>query len=426
MPQIIESTEAAPVTESKAVLRLLNGMLHGGEFVLEAGTTLFVVSAPDALHREAGQPEFPENAIFVPVDEGGGNFEVDIGRDQDGVLQIAIRDLSAPEEAPAYVANTVRRIGGLAVALRSQDEAWSHQILTYSGEAATLPVSESAPAHVTKNVRGRGQLLRVAGLALLSLTLAAAVGAMWWVQNATHGGMGLKEAAQKMQTAQRAQSDDLAALLAGAVGRYRVLPGRDGLVYIFAADDRDAAWARQAVARSSYAGQSRIVLKSAEHARIAQLLGGAECSLAYHILRLDNPARPELWLSQERAPLDTAARKALAQRMSVLLPYAETVSVEFLADKTVAQQAAAGLDQLGVAYRKIVNDGSITMAVNGQLADGELQKIRTFVEAFYRQWGTRYIYFSVEMEDDLRKGKSFEYGGGGYVKSGTSHWDFSG
>jgi type III secretion system PrgH/EprH family protein len=444
MPQITESFEGAPIAELNAaptalpnatqnaptaVLRLLNGALRGGEFVLEAGTTLFVVSVPDALHREVGQPEFPENAIFVPVDEGGGNFEVEVGHDQDGMLQIDIRDLRAPEEASAYVANTVRRIDGLAIALRSPQHAWSTEVLIYTGQTAALPAPLEAAAPLSgQNARGKGPRRRgrAAGLALLSMTLAAAVAVMWWSQNTTQVGMGLKEAAQKLQTEQRAQSDELSTLLAGAVGRYRVLPGRDGLVYIFTSDERDAAWARQAIARSSYAARSRIVLKSAEHARIAQMLGGVERSLAYHILRLDNPARPELWLSQERAPLDASARKALAQRMTVLLPYAEAVGVEFLADETVARQAAAGLDQLGVPYRKIVNDGSVTLSVNGQLADGELQKIRTFVEAFYRQWGTRYIYFSVEMEDDLRKGKSFEYGGGGYVKSGASHWDFSG
>jgi type III secretion system PrgH/EprH family protein len=433
MPQITEPIEAVPIVAPgtapgaapTAVLRLLNGTLRGGEFVLEAGTTLFVVSAPDALHREAGQPEFPENAIFVPVDEGGGNFEVDIGSDEDGLLQIAIRDLSAPDGLPAYVANSVRCIDGLAIALRSPQDVWSNEVLTYTGAtAAMLPPPENTPPSSGNNGCGKGA--RIAGLALLSAMLAAAVAVMWWSQHGPQSDRGLKQAVQKVQTAQRAQSAELSALLAGAVGRYRVLPGRDGLVYIFTADERDAAWARQAIARSSYAGQSRIVLKSTEHARIAQLLGGAERALAYHILRLDNPARPELWLSQERAPLDASARKALAQRLTVLLPYAETVSVEFLADKTVAQQAAAGLDQLGVPYRKVVNDSSVTLSVSGQLADGELQKIRTFVETFYRQWGTRYIYFSVEMEDDSRKGKSFEYGVGSYVKSGASHWDFSG
>jgi hypothetical protein len=55
-----------------------------------------------------------------------------------------------------------------------------------------------------------------------------------------------------------------------------------------------------------------------------------------------------------------------------------------------------------------------------------LQKIRGFVETFYRQWGTHYVHYLVEMEDDLRKGKSFEYGAmGSYIKTAPSHWDFS-
>jgi hypothetical protein len=96
-----------------------------------------------------------------------------------------------------------------------------------------------------------------------------------------------------------------------------------------------------------------------------------------------------------------------------------------LSDTVVAQQAAAGLDLLGVRYRKTAHETSATLSISGALADGELQKIRTFVEAFYRQWGRNYIHFSVEMADDWRKGKSFEYGGNGYVKATPSHWDFS-
>ena len=80
---------------------------------------------------------------------------------------------------------------------------------------------------------------------------------------------------------------------------------------------------------------------------------------------------------------------------------------------------------MGVPYKKSVHVSSITLAIDGQLADGELQKLRTFVGNFYRQWGSNYIHFSVEMADDVRKGKSFEYGGGGYLKQAASHWDFS-
>jgi type III secretion system PrgH/EprH family protein len=423
MSQEIDST----VPVSAVVLRLLNGALRGGEFVLESGATLFVLSPPDVLQRDAGQADFPDNAIFIPVDDGDGNFEVDVTAAEDGQPKIALRDLSEFAEAAPYALNTVRRIGGLDIALRAQKDAWSAEVLAYAGDAPaapfeaaiTLPQSDAA-AHIQKEKQG-GKRLRKVIATLLSALFIAAIAAMLWSQYAARPTQDNK-AAQAEQLSQAAQ---WSALLRGAVGQYRVLPGRDGLVYIFAADERDAGWARQAVARSEHAEQARVVQTSVEHARILRLLDGEKRGLAYHILRLDNPARPELWLSAERAPFDAAARSALAQRIAALLPYAETVGVQLLSDAVVMQQAAAGLDLLGVPYRKTAHETSATLSINGSLADGELQKIRTFVEEFYRQWGRNYIHFSVEMADDWRKGKSFEYGGNGYVKATPSHWDFS-
>jgi type III secretion system PrgH/EprH family protein len=438
MSQEYDATKAVPA----AVLRLLNGALRGGEFALDAGITLFVVSSPDAFHHDAGQPDFPDNAIFIPCDEGGANFEVEVRPEEDGALSIHLRDLSDFSEQQPYVANSVRRIGDLDFALCRQGDAWSEEVLTYTGNVS-LPPEPSLPEMELQqhaypepddsvNTKHGGKRIRIISVALVSIFLASALAAILWSQSQSQSSSAPQqttrqaiEKADAALSAQRSQIVESSKLLTGAVGQYRILPGRDGLVYVFAADDRDAAWAQQALSRSAYADKTRIVQNSSERARVVRLLAGTERLLAYYILRLDNPARPELWLSSERAPLDAAARAALAQRMKVLLPYAEEIGIQSLSDSAIEAQAEAGLDRLGVQHKKIEHDSSVTMSIHGELADGELQKIRTFVEAFYQQWGTRYIHFSVEMEDDARKGKSFGYGSGGYVKSAASHWDFS-
>jgi type III secretion system PrgH/EprH family protein len=434
MSQKYDATKTVPA----AVLRLLNGALRGGEFVLDAGVTLFVVSSPDAFHGNAGQPDFPDNAIFIPADHGSANFEVEVTPEENGELGISLRDLSDATGQQPYVANTVRRIGSLDFAVRRQSDAWSEEVLMHAGDTA-LSSSLSSPATESQQQEHTGAVdsghetagqkyrrMPMIGAALAAIFLAGAIAAIIWSQSQPSSA--IQQASEKaiaVRSAQQSQITELSQLLSGAVGQYCILPGRDGLVYVFAADERDAAWAQQALSRSTYADKTRILQNSSERARVVRLLAGTERSLAYHILRLDNPARPALWLSRQRAPLDSAAREALAQRMAVLLPYAEKIDIKSLSDSAIETQAAAGLDRLGVRYKKSEHDSSVTMAIHGELADGELQKLRTFVEAFYQQWGTRYIHFSVEMEDDLRKGKSFEYGSGGYVKPAASHWDFS-
>jgi type III secretion system PrgH/EprH family protein len=432
MSQKTESPQAAPA--AAVVLRLLNGALRGGEFVLETGTTLIVASPPDALLHGAGQTAFPDNAIFVPVDDDGGNFEVDVFISEDGAASIALRDLNdeaggAGHEAP-YVPNTVRRIAGLDIALRWQDEVWSDAVRNHGAKTAEVSAAPQAavetdalsPRQVKQQAAPRATTLRIAGLALLATLLAGTATGLFWMQSAP-GQAGDADAALKQQ--RLSQAAQVATSLRGA-GQYRVLLGRDSLMYVFAADEREASWARQSVARSGEAGKTRVLLKSDEGARIERLLDRMAPAPAYHTVRLGNPAVPEIWLSRERAPLSKEARQALAKRLGAALPYAERVEIRFVDDAAVAGQAEAGLERLGVPHKRIDNGGSITMSIRGALPDGELQKIRSFVETFYRQWGTRYVHYSVEMEDDLRKGKSFEYGDmGSYVKTAPSHWDFS-
>ena len=161
MTQNIESTEATPT----AILRLLSGVLRGGEFVLAKGITLIVARSPQALQHDAGQAEFPDNAIFVPVDDEGGNFEVEVSAQEDGTVDIALRDLNVNEAADeaAYTPNTVRRIAGLDIALRAQDEAWSDEALVFppvtqvrSTDAEINPVKKSK----MKNHSGRVKFSR--------------------------------------------------------------------------------------------------------------------------------------------------------------------------------------------------------------------------------------------------------------------------
>ena len=86
-------TTAETTTETPVILRLLGGMLRGAEFALECGVTLLVLSPPEMLLREDGQASFPDNAIFIPVEKDGGNFEIEVAPQQQGAPLVAIRDL---------------------------------------------------------------------------------------------------------------------------------------------------------------------------------------------------------------------------------------------------------------------------------------------------------------------------------------------
>lgn len=413
------------------VLRLLNGAMRGGEFALGAGVTLFVASPASALAGGAGQSDFPDNALYIPVEQDAVNFEVDVSAEPDQPLAVTVRETGAGTEALPYSWCAVQPVGGLEIAIRPAGESWPEHILRHTGgTAAAEEFSASRDGDETQGppiAAARPWYRHLPEYASTGIGVAATVvlilGAAWWWQHKALPADAATAAATLAAPSQ--QQLRLAKLLAGATGQYRVLPGRDGLMYVFAKDIRDAGWARQALTRSGDDRDSRVLQTSMETARVSALLGRTEGPLAYHLLRLDDPLHPVLLLSSDRAPLDEAASSALEQRLKALLPYAATATVQKVADSTVARQAEAGLLRLGVHFDKTWHDDSMTFTMQGTAGDGQLQKIRSFVEQFYRQWGTRYVYFSVEMADDLRKGKSFGYGGSDYLKVAPSHWDFS-
>ena len=107
------------------------------------------------------------------------------------------------------------------------------------------------------------------------------------------------------------------------------------------------------------------------------------------------------------------------------MPYSEMVIVDKWDDAMLEQQARTGLDLIGITYLPKFDDHRITFLIQGDLTDVELLNLQKFTHNFYQYFGTEYIHFSVDLDDDWLKGKSFKYNGNGYVKLAPKHWFFT-
>ncbi|WP_053006630.1 PrgH/EprH family type III secretion apparatus protein [Chromobacterium subtsugae] len=371
------------------VARLLNSPLRGCEFPLPAGRTLFVVGPEPMLDSAATLPELPADTLYVPLAQGGVNFELQAA---DGRASIRQLGEHAADAYPAEL-NRALKIGELELALRHPGQAWTEDILLHpqaAAPAAERPDRASRPAWPA---------------ALAIVLLAALAGGAYWLWD----------------TPQR-QAAQLSALLGRDAQRFQVLPGRDGAFYVAAADDRDAAWARQALLRGG--GLARVINPRRENERIDRWLADSRPGLAYYRLQLDDPRRPQLWTSLQRSALSAADTAALSQQLAGQLPYAERVDIVPMDDAAAAREAEAGLTRQALPFSRNKHPDSITFVIEGALDDGELQRARQFVDGYYRQWGSRYVQFATELKDDWLKGKSFKYGDQGYVKMETGHWYF--
>lgn len=381
----------------KLTLRLLNSSLRGCEFHLPAGKTLFLVKAESDIVSLSGMPDLPEDAIYIPLAEGGINFEVVASENATSVTIRALAVDNAKEIDCAF--QSVCKVGTLEFAIKPLSDPWGKQVLNYDKQPSAPPRPVAAPI-----VKSNFSLKWIGAIVALGLALLAA--SQWWMGSS------------------KAQVDELSTVLSGSVEKLQILSGRDGVFYVFANSDRDASWAKQTLIRNGSSKPVRVSTYREEAQRVTRQLELDSPLFAYYVLRLEKPEQPKLYFSYERVSLNAAGRDALVKKMMQWMPYVNKVEMIPIADADIVHQAKSGLDGLGIAYTQINRPSAVVFLIEGALEDAELQKARTFVEGFYRQWGDNYVQFSITLKDDPLKDKSFSFGSGGYVKLAPSHWYF--
>lgn len=374
-----------------AVFRLLSGPLCGCEYQLEKGSTLVIAGTESTLLGDSGMPQLPDNAIVIPV-SGGVNFEILIDDAMRDGFRLRVLESQVAERTHVWQERCI--VGALTFAIRRKLDDWSPD-MTNVGKAR-----EKSP--------GRPKyLMRRFLIGALGVFCLLGVGLTCW--------MIFKDGKRV---------SEVAAIVAGSSDQYRIAKGRDGLVYIFAESERGVSWAKQALAREGFGGSALVSTFQAEESRLATLLQENYPTIFYHRIKFDNPSRPKLMLSQERARLAEPLRKALTASMLQWMPYAESAEMTSWSDNLLDRQARDGLDRLGVRYTRNANGTSVTYDVQTSVNDAERSSLQDFVSGFYRDFGARYVYFSIALKDDVFKGKSFGYGINSYVKLAPKHWFF--
>ena len=375
------------------VLRVFNGPLQGCEFKLTERRTLFVVGSQDRLCDQQQPLSMPADALYIPLDLDGCNFEVLISDTSINGVTLRIL-LEAQTEERTCSKQTLESVGGLRFALRPENESWDHALLAAAEPAQTALRVEQGLKPFPK------WLGAAAGLAVAVLLAAG-----WYVTRPN-------------------PIADVQVLIGGSSCGFTVLPGRDRTLYAFAASERDASWGRQVLERSKYQSPTTVVTVADEQDRLQRMLANAEPALAWHSIDLSRPAVPQLLVSNQRNQLTPALQQRLTGLLREAAPYADEVVISGRDDQQLAGLAEQGLKRLGLPYHRSAQANSITFTVQGALADTELQAVRDYVSGFYRQWGDRYVHFEIELHDDWLKGKSFQYGPQGYIKMTPSSWYF--
>lgn len=381
----------SPATQ--CVLRVFNGPLQGCEFDLAQPRTLFVVGAEATFCSIEQPPSVPEDAIYIPLQCGGRNFEVlpaDNGRS--GCVVRILSDEGVVERLIPF--QSLENISELLIAVRPLDEVWRSGLLVHGPAVRAGLEPARVPSTVSRRVAAGAVLAIMAGLAMFG----------WYASRPT-------------------PVSSVEALIAGGNNSMVVVYGRDRAIHVFADSERDAAWGRQVLVRNGYSATQVITLYD-ERRRLESLVSSLAPQLAYHRIDLSDPMVPQLWTSRQRSVLPPELQRRLVSALVAVAPYARDIKIVHGDDEELLHLAEQGLHRLALTFSQHKHADGVTFTVEGSLEDAELQALGDFVTAFGQQWGERYVHFAIELKDDWLKGKSFQYGPQGYIKVTPSSWYF--
>ena len=377
----------------QCILRVFSGPLQGCEFDLVQRRTLFVVGSEGKFCSIEHPLSVPEDAIYIPLEYGGRNFEVLLGdNDRSGCVVRILSDEGVVERPIIF--QSLENISELLIAVRPLDEAWRSELL--AGGPTVPATSEPArvPSAVSRRVAVGAVLAIMVGLALFG----------WHASRPT-------------------PVSNVEALVAGGNNSMVVVHGRDQAIYVFADSERDAGWGRQVLVRNGYSA-TQVMTTYDERRRLESLVSSLAPQLAYHRVDLSDPVVPRLLISRQRNRLTPELQLRLERALGAVAPYAREIKIVPSDDDELLQLAEQGLQRLALLFTRHAHAEGVTFTVEGAFEDAQLQALGDFAAEFGRQWGERYVHFAIALKDDGLKGKSFQYGPQGYIKMTPSSWYF--
>ncbi|MDD1016000.1 PrgH/EprH family type III secretion apparatus protein [Pseudomonas rubra] len=372
----------ASLTET-CVMRVFNGPMAGTEFVLSQGLTRVLVGAPQVL-AAASEPDLVTGqALLIALEQGGCSFEILLSDPLGQSLKIRPQQ-TPPTPWQEWPLQQQRQIGGLQLAFRSSAQAW---------DLRQPPVAPSGKRGLVS--------IRMLSLATAVCLLAVSV-AVWSLPDRTVS----------------AQQRGISTLVSAQA---RVLQGRDLRMYVLVDSQREASWNRQVLMRHQL-GSVAVVVTADEQRRLEQHLLALEPGLAIRLVDLRDPRAPVLVLAG--TPIQPALKAQLEAQLLRAAPYAGHLEIRVQDDSASVDQAIAGLRQIGVPFQRHDQHNAVALRIEGNLQDSQLQATRRFIQNFEQQWGTRFVHFSIVLQDDRLKGLSQQAGEQGYIKTSSASWQF--
>ncbi|WP_457956406.1 PrgH/EprH family type III secretion apparatus protein [Achromobacter xylosoxidans] len=361
------------------LLRVLSGPVFGAEVAIPPGgcfvRTVDLGAEPVDPAVEQSMDALSTGAMLtIPLAERSPNFRLISSADTEGTERLYAElydEDSGAVEQPVPL-NTPVAIGGLWIAVRRADEAWSQAVSLYRG------VGEPQAAALRPQERKAGWRRKVAGVAACAAGMASLAILVWTSWPAP------------------APAADVASLLATQTARSaQIVPGDKQNVYVFVDDQRVAGNIRRMLAQANIS-HVQIRIRAEEAARIGNWLEAS--GIRHFSVDLEDPRRPLLRLRQADEVKPTVPMD-LDARLRNIAPYSRGMKVQWRSEKDAQRAARFLVEEVGAQATYRSTPDHFVATIDDHLSDAQLDTFSRALASYQRAWGREYARFQINQRD---------------------------
>jgi type III secretion system protein len=388
------------VDSPKIIVRILKGILRGCDFTLMPGETSFFIGDEETISQHQKYNHNRIELIYIPTEKADAScrFAINASFTDDAPAILLIEGEGVEQNRIDLCFNQIVDVGGISLSIRPFDEKFDDSKLYYP----EVKVKKANKTDI-KSAASHGKAKYLLPVAILLAGCALTYGIM------------------NNEGKRIASITSVIDLNASA---YTLLHGRDGAYYVMTSSEADANWISQTLIRRNVPYDVRVVTVRQENDRATEFFKVSLPTVRFHRILFTDSGDVTVELSQERNRLNESEKKAIIRKLRDHIPYVADVKLNFISDYVVSNIAEEDLKKIFVEYTRVKNEDSITFVLTGSINDAELERIKLFINDYYRRWGGEYVTFALELKDDWLRGKSFKYGERGYIKLSPGHWYF--
>ncbi|WP_299999385.1 PrgH/EprH family type III secretion apparatus protein [uncultured Cedecea sp.] len=391
-------------------LKILFGPMFGCELNLPENDYFLIINPASSLQNKSSEftldsehaTSYTANTLYIPCDLTSPNISLHLsecGQDDNGCyFDIEIHDENGNSYKSLLRENEVFIHEHIRLAIKNSDNEWSENIK----KNHIVPVIESTfHDNTINNTKKKRLIFFFAGIFISIIILFFSI-FIFYKKPGDQQVISLNEA------------------LSGAPAPLEVVKGReDKNIYILAQKSREMTWATEAVHKMNNHDNFLVVLLSKNKIELIDELS----KLGYPVLQFDYrlPQHPVLAIYRTLTPQEEIDLKEIILKR---IPYALSIDFIVKTKEQLLKIAQQGLDRLNIHYKLIDTTAGYSLVVRDTLSDNMLNSLHEFINGYIQNWGETAITFSINLDEDWLRNKSYVDSAKGYLFLNPRHWYF--